>query len=69
MTEFGSGPTLRQSCRYLRDDDECHRRILDVTERNSVIEGLPPFTVEGRRLLMGELKAMDSTQHDQVLPR
>jgi|GEM_PF-1487279 hypothetical protein len=69
MTDFGTGLTLRQSCRYLQNDDECRRRILDVTERNSVIEGLPPFTDECRRRLLGELEAMDSTQHGQVLPQ
>jgi hypothetical protein len=69
MTDFGTGPTLRQSCRFLQNDDECRRRILDVTERNSVIEGLPPFTAELHRRLMAELEAMDSTQHGPVLPQ
>lgn len=41
--EFGTGPTLRESCKWLQDDDERHRRILDVTERNSVIGGFRRF--------------------------
>lgn len=43
IMEFGKGPTLREACPWLRDDAERHARILDVVERNSVIEGLPPF--------------------------
>ena len=45
----GTGPTLRESSPYLRDDAECIARILDVAERNSMIEGLPAFD-EGLRL-------------------
>ena len=32
--------------------------ILDVTERNSVIEGLPPFQEETRRRLKEQLMAL-----------
>jgi hypothetical protein len=53
--EFGSGPTLKEACSWLRDDRERHERILTVTERNSVIEGLPPFQDETRRRLAEEL--------------
>lgn len=56
--EFGRGPTLKDACPWLRDDDHRHRRILDVTERNSVIEGLPPFQEETRRRLMAELRGL-----------
>ena len=56
MTEFGNGPTLRESCTWLTDDHERHRRILDVTERNSVIEGLPPFREETRREILLQLQ-------------
>ena len=44
MTNFGEGPALKDACPWLKDTAERHRRILDVTERNSVIEGLPPMT-------------------------
>ena len=37
-----------------------HEMILDVTERNSVIEGLPPFTEETRRHIMAELEALSA---------
>jgi hypothetical protein len=40
---FGTGPSLKDACSWLRDDAKRHERILDVAERNSVIEGLPPF--------------------------
>lgn len=43
MTDFGKGPTLEQASAWLRDEAERIDRILDVTERNSVIEGLPPL--------------------------
>ena len=39
----GTGPTLRNASPFLRDNAECIDRILDVTERNSMIEGLPAF--------------------------
>ena len=46
MTDFGKGPTLMESNPWLRDEAERIERILDVTNRNSVIEGLPPLTAE-----------------------
>ena len=46
MTDFGKGPTLIQANPWLRDEAERIERILDVTDRNSIIEGLPPLTVE-----------------------
>jgi hypothetical protein len=56
MIDFGKGPTLRESCPWLRNDEERWNRILDAVERNSIIEGLPPFTEETRRRLLEELK-------------
>jgi hypothetical protein len=56
MIEFGKGPTLRESCPWMQDDEERWNRILDAVERNSVIEGLPPFSQETRRRLLEELK-------------
>lgn len=55
MTDFGKGPPLEQANPWLRDEAE---RILDVTERNSVIEGLPPFSEEIRRKLREELTSL-----------
>jgi hypothetical protein len=55
MTDFGKGPTLEQVNPWLRNEAERVERILDVTERNSVIEGLPPFSEEMRRRLREEL--------------
>ena len=60
MTDFGKGPTLEQANPWLRDEAERIDRILDVTERNSVIEGLPPFSEEMRRKFREELTAADS---------
>jgi hypothetical protein len=37
------GPSLLHSLPHLRDESECFARILNVAERNSVIEGLSPF--------------------------
>ena len=59
MTDFGKGPTLEQANPWLRDEAERIDRILDVTERNSVIEGLPPFSEEMRGKLREELTAAD----------
>jgi hypothetical protein len=56
MKTFGDGPTLEQGCAWLRDEEERVERILDVVERNSVIEGLPPFQEETRRRLKERLK-------------
>lgn len=56
--QFGTGPTLKDACPWLQDDRARHERILDVTERNSVIEGLPPFQEETRRRLMAELQVL-----------
>ena len=57
MTYFGRGPTLAQANPWLRNDVERIERILDVTERNSVIEGLPPLSKETRERLRRELTA------------
>jgi len=46
--DFGKGPTLIEACPCLRDDTERIERILDVVERNSVIEGLPPLREQER---------------------
>ena len=58
MNEFGKGPPLIETCPYLRDAAERIERILDVTERNSVIEGLPPFGPESRERMRSELAAI-----------
>ncbi len=62
MTEFGTGPTLRESCPWLQDDHDRHRRILEVTERNSVIEGLPPFREETRREILLQLQQVNPVE-------
>jgi hypothetical protein len=58
MNNFGTGPTLREASPHLRDDAQRHERILDVAERNSVIEGLPPFSEELRVRLLRQLAAI-----------
>ena len=55
---MGAGPTLLEACPWLQDDRIRHERILDVAERNSVIEGLPPFTNEFRDRLRAELRGL-----------
>ena len=57
MTDFGKGPTLAEANPWLQDEAQRIERILDVTERNSVIEGLPPLSAETRRRLREELMA------------
>jgi hypothetical protein len=63
MNISGRGPTLEQANSWLRDEAERIDRILDVVERNSVIEGLPPFSEEMRRRLRDELMGGDG--HEQ----
>jgi hypothetical protein len=65
MSDFGNGPSLRSICPWLKDTAERHRRILDVTERNSVIEGLPPFDDETRRRILGQLEAISRSEQRQ----
>jgi len=57
MTDFGKGPKLADANPWLRDEVERIERILDVTERDSVIEGLPPFSEETRERLRKQLTA------------
>lgn len=57
MINFGKGPTLREACPWLRDEAEWKARILDVTERDSVIEGLPRLRLETRQRILRELSA------------
>jgi len=56
----GTGPTLREASPYLRDETEYIARILDVAERNSMIEGLPAFDESLRQTIRHELKAIFS---------
>ena len=53
---FGKGKTLRQSSRYLRTAKERGARIVDVTERNSVIEGLPRLSPQRRQRLLRKVR-------------
>ena len=62
----GSGPSLIDSSPWLRDRAERHRRILDVAERNSVIEGLPPFTDQTREKIRAELESLSSAEPASV---
>jgi hypothetical protein len=57
MMDFGKGLILAQANPWLLDEAQRIERILDVTERNSVIEGLPPLSDETRERLRKELKA------------
>lgn len=58
MNDFGTGPTLREAFPWLQNDAVRRARIIEVAERNSVIEGLPPLREETRRQLMEQLEAM-----------
>lgn len=55
---FGSGSTLAESATFLRNPADRHRRILDVAERNSVIEGLPAFSRPTRAKIAAELRRL-----------
>tara|TARA_R110002049_G_scaffold167265_5_gene333457 strand:+ start:595 stop:825 length:231 start_codon:yes stop_codon:yes gene_type:complete len=62
MKDFGTGKTLREASAFLRDDAQRHALILNVVERDSVIEGLPPFTEEFRNQLRQQLEAMVASE-------
>lgn len=68
MTNFGSGPTLREACSWLQDDAQRHQQILDVTERNSVIEGLPPLRDETRLRILQRLMNPTNPRGPSVAP-
>ena len=57
---LGTGPALKDVCPWLRDDASRHALILDVTERNSVIEGLPPLREETRQKILADLTAISA---------
>ena len=56
MNDFGKGPTLEEGCPSLRDEDQRVARILDVVDRNSVIEGFPPLEEGTRERLRARLR-------------
>lgn len=56
---FGKGYRLRDYCPSLRDPKERHARILDVVERDSVIEGLPRLNPATRARCLRTLKAVE----------
>ena len=58
MVPSGKGLTLKESCPWLRDDAKRREQILDVTERDSVIEGLPPLRAETRLRILQQLTAI-----------
>ncbi|QDV48477.1 hypothetical protein [Gimesia fumaroli] len=62
MNHFGTGKTLREASPHLQDAAERHARILEVAERDSIIEGLPPFTDEIRIRLREQLEAMATAE-------
>ncbi|MDD4319350.1 MAG: hypothetical protein PHW10_03435 [Candidatus Peribacteraceae bacterium] len=57
---FGKGTLLRQHSPYLRKASDRHARILDVAERNSVIEGLPKFSRQMKQKVSRKLKRLSA---------
>ena len=58
MNNFGTGKSLKEASPQLQDDAERHARILEVAERDSVIEGLPPFSEETRNKIRKQLQVI-----------
>ena len=56
---FGIGTPLIETRPELRDPQRRAEIILDVVERNSVIEGLPPFTAETRERVRQQLLGLN----------
>lgn len=57
---FGKGIILRQFSPKLRDAAVRQKIILDRAERDSVIEGLPPFTQKMKKECLQELKTLSA---------
>lgn len=55
MMKDRAEPTLAEYSPWLRDPRERADRIIDATERNSVIEGLPPLREDTRERLRAYL--------------
>jgi hypothetical protein len=68
MNNMGTGPTLREASPWLQNEAERHERILDVTERNSVIEGLPPFDPATREKIRLRLKSISAATPQSAPP-
>jgi hypothetical protein len=66
MNNFGTGKTLKEASPQLQEDAERHSRILEVAERDSVIEGLPPFTEQTRERFRKQLEALASITPEPV---
>jgi coenzyme F420-reducing hydrogenase gamma subunit len=66
MRDFGKGPTLIEASRYLRDDQARIERILTVTETDSVIEGLPPFSEGVRQQIRKLLKGLPEQSPERI---
>ena len=64
MTDFGKGLTLKEACGWLRDDRARLDRILEVVERDSVIEGLPPLQESTRQQFRRNLAAISANQSE-----
>lgn len=61
MILLGKGPTLKEACPWLQDDARRYEQILDVTERDSVIEGLPPLQEKTRQRILRQLETIAAT--------
>ncbi|QDT38385.1 hypothetical protein Pan189_27780 [Stratiformator vulcanicus] len=60
MIAFGNGRPLKEVLPALIDDERRHQLILEVVERNSVIEGLPPMSEEVRSQILNNLRRLSS---------
>lgn len=68
MPQASDSLSLAESSPWLKDPDERHRRILEVVERDSVIEELPPFSEETRRRIAEELRSLSRSLQPHVSP-
>jgi hypothetical protein len=66
--DFGTGTPLVDMQPELRDPQSRAEIILDVVERNSVIEGLPPFTAETRERVRQQLLKQAEEPNESTRP-
>ena len=62
MDNRSSSKTLLQGCKWLQNDDVRNAAILEVVERNSIIEGLPRLSQAFRQRVGRKYRSLNGQQ-------
>lgn len=63
--DFNNVTPLISALPWLRDDQTRHEVILEVTERDSVIEGLPSFDAADRARILARLQLIAAERRER----